>query len=148
MKLVAEQNKVFIVSPEVFEVLNKLLKLDEENATGDVQILFQLFSEESLSYRFAMERTHKIPSNILFSTLGSTQVPYSARLLCRMDQGHGLLDHFMFMFPICLRPAKTGFGHLPGNARRTRHSRNHSTTRFPKQLNNDSPHTRLTSYRK
>ena len=64
----------------------------------------QLFSGESSSYRFAAERTREIPPNIPFSILGSTQVPYAARLLCRMDQGHGLLDRFMFTFPICLRP--------------------------------------------
>ena len=27
-----------------------------------------------------------------FSFLGSTQIPCAARLLCRMDQGHGLLN--------------------------------------------------------
>lgn len=107
VKTVAEHNKAFIVSPEVFEVLNKLLKSDEDNATGDVQILCQLFSGESSSYRFATERTREIPANIPFSILGSTQVPYAARLLCRMDQGHGLLDRFMFLFPFCLRPTTT-----------------------------------------
>ena len=40
-----------------------------------------------------------------FSILGSTQVPYAARLLYRMDQGHGLLDRFTFIFPVCLRPS-------------------------------------------
>ena len=100
VKTVAEHNKAFIVSPEV-EVLNKLLKLDEENTTGDVQILCQLFSGESSSYRFAMERAREIPA------IRSTQVPYAARLLCRMDQGHGLLDRFMFLFPMCLRPTTT-----------------------------------------
>ena len=78
VKTVAEHNKAFIVSPKVFEVLNKLLKSDEDNATGDVQILCQLFSGESSSYRFATERTREIPANIPFSILGSTQVPYAA----------------------------------------------------------------------
>ena len=70
--IVAEHNKAFIVSPKVFEVLNKLLKSDEENATGDVQIFCQLFSGESLSYRFVTERTREILPNVPFSILGST----------------------------------------------------------------------------
>ena len=94
--------------PRFLKSLNKLLKSDEDNTTGDVQILCQLFSGESSSYRFATERAREIPANIPFSILGSTQVPYAARLLCRMDQGHGLLDRFMFLFPMCLRPTTTG----------------------------------------
>ena len=106
VKTVAEHKKAFVVSPEVFDVVNKLLKSDEDNATGDVQILCELFSGESSSYRYATERTREIPANVPFSILGCTQVPYAARLLCRMDQGHGLLDScFMFLFPLCLRPS-------------------------------------------
>ena len=110
VKSIADNKKAFIVSPEVFEVLNKLLKSDEDNATGDVQVLCELFSGESSSYRFATERTREIPAIVPFSTIGSTQVPYAARLICRMDQGHGLLDRFLFLFPVCLRPstAETG----------------------------------------
>ena len=104
VKTVSGHKKAFVASPEVFEVLNKLLKSDKDNATGDVQILCELFSGESSSYRYATERTREIPSNVPFSILGSTQVPYAARLLCCMDQGHGLLDRFMFLFPVCLRP--------------------------------------------
>ena len=56
VKTVAEHSKAFIVLPEIFDVLNKLLKSDKENATGDVQILCQLFSGERSSFRFASER--------------------------------------------------------------------------------------------
>ena len=105
VKTVADNEKAFVVSPELFEVLNKLLKSDEENATGDVQTLCELFSGEKSSYRYATEKTREIPANVPFSILGSTQVPYAARLLCRMDQGHGLLDRFIFTFPVCLRPS-------------------------------------------
>ena len=104
VKTIADLKKAYVLSPEVYDVLNKLLKSDEENATGDVQILCELFSGESTSYRYATERTREIPSNVPFSILGCTQVPYAARLLCRMDQGHGFLDRFMFVFPFCLRP--------------------------------------------
>lgn len=106
VKTVADLKKAYVLSPEVYDVLNKLLKSDEENATGDVQILCELFSGESTSYRYATERTREIPSNVPFSILGCTQVPYAARLLCRMDQGHGLLDRFMFVFPVCLTSLK------------------------------------------
>ena len=105
VKSIADNKKAFIVSPEVFEVLNKLLKSDEDNATGDIQVLCELFSGESSSYRFATERTREIPANVPFSIIGSTQVPYAARLICRMDQGHGLLDRFLFLFPVYLRPS-------------------------------------------
>ena len=39
-----------------------------------------------------------------FSIVGSTQVPFAVRLICRMDQGHGLLDRFLVWFPVCFRP--------------------------------------------
>ena len=99
VKTVADNEKAFVVSPELFEVINKLLKSDEDNTTGDAQTLCELFSGESSSYRYATERTRKIPPNVPFSILGSTQVPFAARLLCRMDQGHGLLDRFTYLRP-------------------------------------------------
>ena len=105
VKTVAEHKKAFVVSPKVFEVLNKLLKSDEDNTTGDVPILCDLFSGESSSYRYATERTREIPPNVPFSILGCMQVLYATRLLCQMDQGYGLLDRFMFLFPTCLRPS-------------------------------------------
>jgi hypothetical protein len=105
VKTIAKVGKGFIISPEVYEVINKLLKSDEENATGDTQVLCELFSGERSSYRFATESIREIPSNVPFSILGTTQVPYAARLICRMDQGHGLLDRFIFLFPNCIRPS-------------------------------------------
>ena len=81
VKSIADNKKAFIVSAEVFEVLNKLLKSDEDNATGDVQVLCELFSGESSSYRFATECTREIPANVPFSIIGSTQDPYAANAL-------------------------------------------------------------------
>lgn len=92
VKTVANNEKAFVVSPELFEVINKLLKSDEDNATGDAQSLCELFSGENSLYHYATKHTCEIPPNVPFSILGSTQVPYVACLLCRMDQGHGLLD--------------------------------------------------------
>lgn len=39
VKLLANQSKgIIVLSPEIFDILNKLMKSDEENATGDVQL--------------------------------------------------------------------------------------------------------------
>ena len=56
VKTVAEQEKGFLLSAEIYDILYKLLKSDEENATGDVQVLCQMFSGEEASYRYATER--------------------------------------------------------------------------------------------
>lgn len=39
VKTISKQGKAFVASPELFDILNKLLKNDEDNATGDVQLL-------------------------------------------------------------------------------------------------------------
>ena len=57
---------VYLVSPEVFDVLNKILKNDEENGCGEVQMMCELFSGERTSYRFASESTREIPAIIPF----------------------------------------------------------------------------------
>lgn len=49
VKLLGNQHKGRILSPEVFGILNKLMKSDEDNATGDVQLLCKLFSSERCS---------------------------------------------------------------------------------------------------
>ncbi len=105
VKVLSEQNKAMVLSPELYDVLNKLLRNDEENGSGDVQMLCELFSGERTSYRFATEKTREIPANIPFGILGTTQMPFAARLISRLDQGHGLLDRFLFCVPSCLRPS-------------------------------------------
>ena len=42
-----------------------------------------------------------------FCILGATQIPFAARLVALLDQGHGLLDRFFITFPKCLRPTPT-----------------------------------------
>ena len=64
IKTLAEQIKGIVLSPEVFDVLNKILKNDEENRSGEVQMLCELFSGERTSYRFQV--------NIPFVILGTT----------------------------------------------------------------------------
>ena len=36
IKHLAQKKKAILLSPEVFDIINKLMKLDEDNATGDV----------------------------------------------------------------------------------------------------------------
>ena len=91
-KTVTDNGKGFVVSPEVFDMLNKLLKSDNENASGDTQLICELFSGKHVSYRYASEKTTEIGCNVPFSIVRATQVPFAARLIARMDQGHGLLD--------------------------------------------------------
>ncbi len=105
VKCVSDQKRGVVVSPEVYDVLNRMLKNEEENGSGEVQMLCELFSGERTSYKYATEKTRNIGENVPFAIIGCTQVPFAARLICRMDQGHGLLDRFLFWFPMCLRPS-------------------------------------------
>ena len=107
IKTVADNNRGFLLSAEIYDVLFKLLKSDEENATGDVQALCQLFSGEEASYRYATEKTREIAANTPFCILGATQIPFAAHLVALLDQGHGLLDRFLITFPKCSRPTPT-----------------------------------------
>ena len=104
VKTISKQGKAFVVSPELFDILNKLLKNDEDNATGDVQLLCKLWSGESASYHFVTEATREIESNTAFSLLGSTQIQNVALLIFRMDKGHGLLDRFLISVPNARKP--------------------------------------------
>ena len=107
IKTVADNNRGFLLSAEIYDVLFKLLKSDKENATGNVQALCQLFSAEEASYRYATEKTREIAANTPFCILGATQIPFAARLVALLDQGHGLLDRFLITFPKCLRLTPT-----------------------------------------
>ncbi|PFX24144.1 hypothetical protein AWC38_SpisGene11300 [Stylophora pistillata] len=104
IKTVADIKRGFFFSAEIYEVLFKLLKSDEENATCDVQALCQLFSEEEASYRYATEKKREIAANTPFCISGATQIPFAARLVALLDQENGLLDRFLITFSKCLRP--------------------------------------------
>ena len=107
VKLIANKKKGIILSPEVFDIINKLLKSDEDNATGDVQLLCKLFLGERCSYHFSTEETRVIPPNTPFCLLGSTQLVNAAKLIARMDQGHGLVDRILVATPLAFRPTLT-----------------------------------------
>ena len=107
VKLIANKKKGMILSPEAFDIINKLLKSDEDNATGDVQLLCKLFSGERCSYHFSTEESRVIPPNTPFCLLGSTQLVNAAKLIARMDQGHGLVDRILLATPLAFRPTLT-----------------------------------------
>ena len=99
VKTISKQGKAFVVSPELFDILNKLLKNDEDNATSEIQ----LWSGESASYHFTT-MTREIESNTAFSLLESTQIQNATLLIFRMGKGHGLLDRFLISVPNTRKP--------------------------------------------
>ena len=107
VKILANFKKGFILLPEIFDVLNKLLKSDEDNATGDVQLLCKLFSGEISSYHFSTEQSRVITSDTPFCILGSTQLINAAKLISKMDHGHGLVDRLLIATPLSYRPTLT-----------------------------------------
>ena len=62
-RILADLNKGIMLSPEMYDPINRLLKSDEDNASGDAQLLCELFSGEETTYRFATERSRKIERN-------------------------------------------------------------------------------------
>jgi hypothetical protein len=71
----------FIISPEVLDILNKLLKSDEETCSGDAMVLCKLFSGEQISFHYATEDMREIEANASFCILGCTQMPNAAKLV-------------------------------------------------------------------
>ena len=103
-KMLHKEKECYVCSPEIFDILNKLLKNDEENASGDAQLLCKLFTGERCSYHFSTETVREIGPDTPFCIFGATQVSNAARLLSRMDNGHGLIDRFLFSIPPGFRP--------------------------------------------
>ena len=104
MKLLATQKKGIILSPELCDILNKLMKSDEDNATSDIQLLCKLFSGERCSYHYLTEECREIPQNTPFSILGSTQLQNAAKLIAKMDHSHGLVDRMLIATALAYRP--------------------------------------------
>ena len=96
-----------MLSPEVFDVLKKLMKSDEEIATRDIQLLCKLFPGERCLYHYSTEESRIIPANTPFSILGSMQLLNVAKLIATMDHGHGLVDRMLFTIPLALGPTLT-----------------------------------------
>ncbi len=70
-------------------------------------LLCKLFSGERSSYHYSKEDTRVIPPNTAFSILGSTQLLNAAKLIAKIDQGHGLVDGILFATPLAYRPTLT-----------------------------------------
>ncbi|PFX12556.1 hypothetical protein AWC38_SpisGene23466 [Stylophora pistillata] len=104
VKLLAKKKKGMILSPEIFDLLKKLLKSDEDNATGDIQLLCRLFSGERCSYHFSTEESRLILPNTPLCLPDSTQLVNAAKQIARMDQGHGLGDRILLATPLAFRP--------------------------------------------
>ncbi|XP_028413672.1 uncharacterized protein LOC114536528 [Dendronephthya gigantea] len=104
VKHLSKNGTGFIVSPEVSDVLNKLLKSDEDTCSGDAMVLCKLFSGERSSFNYATEEARDIRENTPFSILGCTQMPNAAKLVARMDKGQGLLDRFLISVPRAICP--------------------------------------------
>ena len=90
LKTVADNNRGFLLSAEIYDVLFKLLKSDEENATGDVQALCQLFSREEASYWYATEKTREITRHALCLyghalSLKHENCSYIKKIGCQLD---------------------------------------------------------------
>ena len=96
------ERRTWSKSTEIYDVLNKLLKNDEDNASGDAMLLCKLFSGEACSYTYSTESNRDIPANTPFAILGCTQMPNAAKLIARMDQGQGLIDRFLLAVPNAL----------------------------------------------
>ena len=80
------------------------MKSDEDNATGDMQLLCKLFSGERCSYHYATEGNRIISQNTPFCILSSTQLLNAAKLIAKMGHGHGLVDRILFGTPLAYRP--------------------------------------------
>ena len=104
VKQLSNVGRAYVVSSEVYDVLHKLLKSDEDTATGDVQLLCKLFSGERTTYHLSTGNTCEIEANTPFSILGAIQMHNATKLVAQMDKGHGLIDRFLISVPLALRP--------------------------------------------
>ena len=100
--ILSDLKKGVLLSGEVYKLLNKLLKFEEENSSGDSQLLCELFSGEKTSYRFVTKKVRKIEENTPFNIIGSMQLLFAARIIGRMDQGHGLIERMTIITHILL----------------------------------------------
>ena len=100
----AKNKKCFILSTEIADVFNNLLKQSDDSRFS-VSTLCQLFSGEGMTLDFATQNRRAIPPNTPFGILGGIQLKpamFFAHVL--NNQCSGLLDRFMICVPKCLPP--------------------------------------------
>ena len=85
VKQIADNGKAYVVSSEIYDALNKLLKSDDETASGDIQLLCKLFLGERATYHYSTEKVREIPPKTPFSILSSTQIQNAAKLITVTD---------------------------------------------------------------
>ena len=107
VKLLENQNQGSILFPEVFDILNKLLKSDEDTMPLGTEALMQAVLRRTMFVPLLTEESRVIPANTPLSILGSTQLLNVAKLIAKMDHGHGLVDRFLFPIPLAFRPMLT-----------------------------------------
>lgn len=96
IKLLENRKKGIVLSPEVFNILNKLLKSDDVNTMGDIQLLCKLYSGEKNSTK----ESQVIPCNTPYCILGFMQLLNAAKLIEKMDQRHRLVDRILLATPL------------------------------------------------
>ena len=57
-----------------------------------------------VKYTYGTENQREIGPNASFSILAAVQVIYAAKLMVRMNNGSGLLDRWLLLFPDCKLP--------------------------------------------
>ncbi|XP_057299501.1 uncharacterized protein LOC130630121 [Hydractinia symbiolongicarpus] len=86
-KCLCSRKCTYIVNAEIQEYLYKILKKNDENYTGDMEILSKIFSGENVSIQFSTENNRYIPENCALCILGN-----------------GFLDRFLIITPRSYRP--------------------------------------------
>ncbi|XP_057297169.1 uncharacterized protein LOC130626079 isoform X2 [Hydractinia symbiolongicarpus] len=86
-KCLCTRKCTYIVNAEIQEYLYKILKKNDENYTGDMEILSKIFSGENVSIQFSTENNRYIPENCALCILGN-----------------GFLDRFLIITPRSYRP--------------------------------------------
>ena len=69
-KLLSTKKAVYLANPEISEYLLKLFKNDDENCSGDTQLLCKLFSGEPCTSNYATENQRTLDENLAFCIIG------------------------------------------------------------------------------
>ncbi len=64
VKQIADNGEAYVVSSEIYDALSKLLKSDDETASGDIQLLCKLFFGERATYHYSTEKVCEIPPKL------------------------------------------------------------------------------------
>ncbi|CAB4005397.1 Hypothetical predicted protein [Paramuricea clavata] len=105
VKHISTKQSTFIVSPEIYDVLNKLLKNDEDNASGDASYYVHFFPAKRVLTHTPQKATEIFQPTLLSLSSAARKCqmqPSNLQLIARMDQGQGLIDRFLLAVPNAL----------------------------------------------